>query len=330
MDRGKEDLPAAQTLPEADGSSRQPLPQPKDTMPEGWLAELANIEENADNISRLISHLSSYLGIVPFIGEGLLLPFGLPDWNNFLLTQARKAGLEGKINKCLEGGDSEQAVEQLLLARGHRAFHDAIGSAFGAHRLKGLALEGNILHVPKLAQGPVITTTFDHILEEVFKQAGTPFEYIVWGANIEIAASARLFHRKILLKIPGNAEDSRGRILTKGDYAKYYGIRDGSKMDFSLPFPQFLRRILYERSVLFLGTLIIHDRFFTVLKEVLAESPNVAHFAILEKPVLENEFKQRTNFLAYHNIRAIWYPNGRHDFMGPLLAYLAGKSHRKN
>jgi hypothetical protein len=80
--------------------------------------------------------------------------------------------------------------------------------------------------------------------------------------------------------------------------------------------------MLSGRPLLFLGCSLNQDRTIGVLKEVSTNSPFIAHYAIVEQPFSVEHFHERSRFLSNHNIRPIWYPNQRHDFIEPLLAHL--------
>lgn len=289
------------------------------------LVELEDIEDNKDNLRLLTEQVQTPIGIIPFVGAGLSIPFGFPSWSGFLKDQAKKAGIEEKISARLEKGEYEEAAEDLLEVRRYRAFHDAISSAFGAHHLNEKKLKGPVLHLPQLAKGPVITTNFDKVLEKVFEQTGMPFEDVTRGANVEMATQAIVQQKRFLLKIHGDAVDSTNRILTKSDYSRHYGSSDGASIDFSLPLPGLLQQMLLGRALLFLGCSLNQDRTITVLKEVSTKARSIAHYAIVEQPIPEGLFHKRSSFLSDHNIRPIWYPNGRHELIEPLLARVLKK-----
>src|SRR5215213_8276003 len=162
--------------------------------------EIENIEDNADNIRQLIEQLKTPIGIIPFVGAGLSIPFGFPGWSTFLTAQAKRAGadIEENIKQRLNRGEYEDAAEDLLKARGYLAFHDAIENTFAVHKLPGKELKGAVSYLPDLAAGPVITTNFDPVLEEVFRENETPFERVVWGVYAETASRAFYQNRKFL------------------------------------------------------------------------------------------------------------------------------------
>lgn len=291
-----------------------------------FLAIIISIKGNDDNLRRLTVQLKSPLGVIPFVGAGLSIPFGFPAWGSFLLDQAKQAGVEKKIRQMLNAGEYEQAAETLLFERAYQAFHDAIDSSFGSHKLADKNLKGAVSSLPQLAAGPVITTNFDHVLETVFRQSNTPFERIVWGAKADLVTMALNRQQRILLKLHGDADDITERVLTKTDYQKHYGSADGSTIDLSLPLPRLLHQVLVSRPLLFLGCSLQQDRTVTILARVSEQFRAMAHYAIVELPVSDKLYRQRARFLSDHNIRPLWYPNGRHDLIEPLLAYLTQTS----
>jgi SIR2-like protein len=288
-------------------------------------AAIGEIGDNAENLRLLVEQIETPIGVIPFIGAGISIPFGFPSWSTFLINQAKKAGIESKIQRWLDIGEFEEAAEDLLKERGFRAFHDAISSEYGVHKLVGHELYGAAMTLPQLTAGPVITTNFDHVLEEAFKRQNRRFEQEVWGAKASLATRALYQNRRFLLKIHGDAEDSSDRILTRSDYEKYYGNADGSDVDFSLPLPALIQQMLLSRPLLFVGCSLMYDRIVVVLEQVSRTYRDIAHYAIVDAPPTTSDFFERSRFLAEHNVRPIWYPHSQHQYVEALLTYL--KSH---
>ena len=291
---------------------------------------IRDIEDNEDNLRQLEDQIKTPISVIPFVGAGLSMPLGFPGWSNFLLAQAEKAGITDKIVARLDAGEYEEAAQELLVAREHRAFNDAIKNTFGSHRLPKGELKGAVSWLPRLTTGPVITTNFDQVLEKAFDQAGASFVKIVWGVKADLATEALQQNRRFLLKVHGDAEDSTERILTQGEYLDQYGSADGSEIDFSRPIPGLLQQMLISRPLLFLGCSLNNDRTVAVLKAVARNYRSIAHYAVVEQPVLPEEFHVRSKFLSGHNIRPIWYPPGHHELIVPLLSHLATIALRSN
>jgi len=284
-----------------------------------WIIE--GIEENEGSLRRLVEQLETPLGVIPFVGAGLSIPFGFPGWKDFLVSQGGRAGIEDQIRKRIEDGDYEGAAEYLLKGLGNRAFHDAIDDAFGDRKLEGKQLDGAVAILPSLALGPVITTNFDHVLERAFQEGSCPFEYAAWGAKADMVLEAFYQNQRFLLKIHGDVKDRTDRILTLSEYQKHYGPPDA--FDPSLSLPRLLKLMLESRPLLFVGCSLGADRTLAILKRISEELPGIAHYALVEKPSSDEEFRKKARHLSDHCIRPIWYPEGRHELIEPLLAYLA-------
>jgi len=282
------------------------------------LTQVLRIEENEDNLRYLVEQMKSGIGVIPFVGAGISIPFGFPSWSGFLVDQAARAGVQDQIEALLSAGEYEKAAEVLLSARGYLAFHDAIDNTFGTRRLGRVRLHGAVTSLPQIAPGPVITTNFDHVLEEAFKQCGREFQKIVTGVKPDLAAGALYQNRRFLLKIHGDSEESSERILTRKDYEDRYG----SPVDLSRPLPTLLNQMLLSRPLLFIGCSLNQDRTVDVLGSVVRNIRSLVHYAILEQPAARDQFLKRAQFVSDHNIRPIWYPNGKHEWIEKILAYL--------
>ena len=290
--------------------------------PQNQLNNIIDMEENKVNLPLLVEQLETGNGVIPFVGAGLSIPLGFPGWTEFLLEQGQSAGIKKEIENRINAGEYEEAAEDLLNALKGRAFQDNFKYAYGDRNLEIKELDGAVSLLPQLASGPVITTNFDHVLENIFEKYNCRFEHKVWGAKVDLVPEALQGSKRFLLKIHGDVDDRTERILTLSEYEKNYGSTDTSKINMNLPLPSLLRLMLTSRPLLFLGCSLNKDRTIETLKKVVQDHPGIAHFAIVEKPSSEALFHEKVRYLSEHGIRPIWYSNGQHDLIESLLEYL--------
>ncbi|HUV82057.1 MAG TPA: tetratricopeptide repeat protein [archaeon] len=280
------------------------------------------MEENKVNLPLLVEQLKTGNGVIPFVGAGLSIPLGFPGWTKFLLEQGQSAGIKKEIENRINAGEYEEAAEDLLNALKGRAFQDNFKYAYGDHNLENKELDGAVSLLPQLASGPVITTNFDHVLENIFTKYNCGFEHKVWGAKVDLVPEALHGNKRFLLKIHGDVDDRTERILTLSEYEKNYGSTDTSKTNLDLPLLSLLNLMLTSRPLLFLGCSLNKDRTLETLKKVVQDNPGIAHYAIVEMPNSEALFHEKVSYLSEHGIRPIWYPTGQHDLIKSLLEYL--------
>ncbi|MCI0476060.1 MAG: SIR2 family protein, partial [Anaerolineales bacterium] len=283
------------------------------------VTQLESLGDNKINLMRLQEQVTTRLGVIPFVGAGLSIPFGFKGWGAFLIDQAqatKNAALIARIQALLDAGEYEQAGEEVFVARGHRNFLNALETEFGDAKLQGKSLDGAVSVLPRLAPGPVITTNFDHVLERVFEQAGKPFERAVWGAKRTSLHAALTQDKHFLLKLHGDVGEQDDRVLTRADYAKYYDAPDS-------PLSQILRRLFSARPILFLGCSLAQDRWVNLLREVTQADTSLEHFAILEYPATDAAYFTRQQFLSNHGITPIWFPPQRFDLIQAILELFA-------
>ena len=289
------------------------------------LEKLKRIDGNEANLRRLVAQLRTDQGIVPFIGAGLSIPIGMPGWSTFLLTQAKRVRLTTEIQRRIQAGEFEEAAEDLLAAMRPRAFNDSIEDAFGDHNLLGKDFSGAVSYLPRLAKGPVITTNLDRVLERVFEIADRRFERVILGAKPDSFHHALNQGRSYLLKIHGDFEDASDRILTLTDYQRHYGVKERFEVDFSLPLPSLLKRVLLGRTFLLIGCSLTMDRTVSILRHIASEAPEVAHYAIVEMPRDKDQHQSKACQLADRGIRPIWFPSRRYDLITDLLGFLTNQ-----
>ncbi|MFL6212120.1 MAG: SIR2 family NAD-dependent protein deacylase [Pyrinomonadaceae bacterium] len=286
------------------------------------LNSIKKIDKNEFMLRELVAQLKSALGVLPFVGAGLSIPFGFKGWQDFLLLQAERAGIGKKIRQRIKQGEYEEAAQDLLTALAYRDFQDALLDEYGDHKLDGITLDGTVTYLPRLASGPVITTNFDRVLEKAFEDCGARFEGIVWGAKIQVAQKAVYQNKRYLLKLHGDVEDRTDRILTLSEYRKNYGMSDASRLNFKKPLPYLLQTLLTGRPVLFLGCSLKNDRVVKFLKHIANTNPDLPHYAVVEHPGTET-FSRMRKYFAEHGIRPIWYPKDKHEFVERIVRYLS-------
>jgi hypothetical protein len=111
-------------------------------------------------------------GIVLFIGAGLSVPFGFPAWKQFLRKSGKHAGVP--IEGYLEAGRFEEAAEALITAKGRPWLDHEVSRVFGRKPSPPRTASALPL-LPRLANGPIVTTNFDRVLEHVFDSAKKRF-----------------------------------------------------------------------------------------------------------------------------------------------------------
>ncbi len=252
--------------------------------------------------------------LLPFVGAGLSMDMGFPSWAGFLEGLAAECGKSGAVAALLGEGKYEEAAEAIERGLSQEIFSRRIAHTFGKRRSDTCELKGAVLALAEMAAGAVVTTNFDRILERVFREAGSAFEHVVWGSQVDSIRQAIAENKPFLLKIHGDAEERSGRVLTKREYEKHYtpGDPEGLRAQ--------LARIFQGRTVLFLGCSLGKDRTMDVLSELLRQASGLTHFAVVEKPAREDELFAKQQLLGQRGILPIFYPIGRHVCIRRQLA----------
>lgn len=259
-------------------------------------------------------------GVLPFVGAGLSKQCGYPLWAEFLEDCARRAHVG--ISKYLTIGQYEEAAEHLLKAKGRTWFDVQIRRAFGraAHCAAGVAAS----FLPRMSRGPVVTTNFDRVLEAVFRDAGDPFLYEVWGGRPRLSERTLVEDAHVLVKIHGDAQHRDSRVLTRSDYDLNYGL-SGRR---ATPLTAALLRLLSNRPILFLGCRVEDDRYLRLVRRVKLPRGG-SHFAVLPRRSSRSWMRRRAKYLRTLRIRPLWYDDGRHEAVAEFLEWLTAKRTRR-
>jgi tetratricopeptide (TPR) repeat protein len=275
-----------------------------------WIELCATDQQNRTIFDRLVRQVRE-TGVMPFVGAGLSAPYQLPQWSALIHRLAPDQKSRAHVDRRLASGDYEGAAEYLLNLRGPARFQLVFVQEFNGPLDVSKKTAVDVL--TELPNGPIITTNFDRVIEQVFKKAGLSLDVLA-GDRREQTAEALQFRTNVLLKIHGDFADPQSRIFTKTSYDRAYR--------------RWLRLLLANvaRSpLLFLGCSLTTDRTVQVLKDLVRRRETLLrHYALLPAPGSDAELRARTQELSEGtNIDAIWYPAARHEFVEYLLARLS-------
>ena len=274
---------------------------------------------NGDFLDDLERRLTSAhpIPVVPFVGAGLSIPMGFPSWTTFLTRLAAECGASAAVAALLSANQYEEAAEAVESAMGPVIFHRRVSQTYGQAKSYGCELRGAVRVLPELAPGPVATTNFDRLIERAFEEAGTAFEHVAWGSQVDQMRRATIENRPFLLKLHGDGEERSGRVLTKSEYDRQYGGNDPDGLRAQL------KRAFQGRTFLFVGCSLGADRTLEVLRDLVGESSGLEHLALVERPAEDAAFFAKQRFLGERGILPVWYPTGRHDLVEPFLRWIA-------
>ena len=279
--------------------------------------DLANsILSEGDQFDRFLALQQRYANnkLLPFVGAGMSYESGFPLWRDFLLALRRQTNLEEKtFVDLLNQGGYEEAAEQIATAMTPQAFSEAIYNKYGLRR----EICGVVHMLPDVFPRSVITTNFDHMVRDVYRHAEVPFAHELLGYEATNIRTC-LEEGSVLLKLHGNAEHGKSRVLTKSEYAAHYEA--GNKL-------KNLLGVYADRfSLLFLGCSLTKDRPIQTLKTYIDSQGYEGmpkHYAFLETPGADEARISRERELSLHHIYPIWYPQNSHeDSISALLIKL--------
>lgn len=267
--------------------------------------------------------------VIPFVGAGLSACV-YPDWRKALKMiaddvmdlSAKASALRLLSGKYVNEHEDalEQAAKYLENIWTKSVFDNKLYHIFSPEKL-GDAEVTETLHkeavavLPKLfSQGVVLTTNYDHVLEEIYRTYGKGID------TCDVLHRERLNKRlremslgSLLIKLHGDVEEaSTSIILNKESYDRAY--QDGS------PLIAALHKCYGMKSMLFLGCSLEHDRTMDELQKIL--EPGSLHFTVFscekDGAALQNTIKH----MGKKNILPILYPKGQYECVRLVLEQL--------
>lgn len=257
--------------------------------------------------------------IAPFVGAGLSRPCNYPLWGEAIQKLVKK--LEGvstseeramrpslpylnEVKQCIENWNYLKAAQ--LIYDNHKAQMDSfIRNTFDGADSKEIS--GPIVLLPQLADGCIVTTNFDGLIEKVFQKQNRAIEGYMHGTQSQNQFASRLIQgERCILKLHGHYSSTETYIFSKSQYNYAYGDK---ALDYQKPLAKILRQIFISHSLLFLGCSLEQDRtldlFIDVVSSDTFDIPE--HFAFLPKPHPHSKIIDKEDQLSRAKIRPIWY-----------------------
>ena len=289
-------------------------------------SDVLNLSQFPDN-DRVFSELKACCRngfAIPFVGAGMSVSAGCLSWRGYLLSLAQKANLDaGDIQTRLdEANDYEGVMEDVLRALGEPRFERDFERDFkAADDLSDSA----VALLPQIFGRCVVTTNFDRVVEDTWRDANKNFREKVFGrGNTSTFFRAVTSGERYLLKLHGNLDSPAERVLRRTEYDAAYGSQT-NPIDFDCPLPKILKRLFMSYSFVFLGCSLTADRTIQTFTRVCAEEGHgnlPHHFAILEYPDDFTAQGALNGRLAEAHITPLWYPEGEYGSVARILQLL--------
>ncbi len=297
--------------------------------------DMMDYGENRENRKRFHALKENLDVIIPFVGAGLSVPFGFPQWKKFLLDCCENNDvMKGKVNEILNSGKSdcyEEAASYLskeLTKENPDFFHQKIQEVFDKDIDKNI--ESPITLFSSLFKGPIVTTNFDRVLETV-----TGYKTVLYHQEENFSRFLKGTDKNMVLKLHGDVKDVKNIILTQEQYNKSYLLDTTFQKDFFA--------LLESKIFLFLGCSLDQDRTMAFMSrpEAVKWTQHVKNYAFMASPAFrfknikekteeikeeeelakqkEKEIEER---LGKVNILPIWYPEGEYQWIQSYLEWL--------
>ncbi|MDR1611088.1 MAG: SIR2 family protein [Candidatus Symbiothrix sp.] len=258
--------------------------------------------------------------IVPYIGAGMSVFAGFKTWNKFINDEYENC-FHTKKPDSMNNIVAADLIEQ---EQGKDIFYENVRITFGGN-LNDAEWE-NVLKkaetqaisiVPKLFYGPIITTNFDQIIENIHdNKLPAVFPY-----NSKELGQAVDNRKRLIYKIHGCVSDAQNVVFTKSVYDKVYSPYSELMKSLSVFFQGF--------HFLFLGSSLgvtntkgdTKDYSMDVWEKL--QNSGTYHFAILD--CTEDQISTRREELEERNIYPILFESGKYESVKIILDELLAR-----
>ena len=251
--------------------------------------------------------------VVPFVGAGLSVDGGFPAWGAHLKQQGKTSGIpEATIDSLLKEGKYEEVIEEIEKNGKRDAFIQELKDVFS----KTGKLTDTTWRLSELFNDTIITTNYDHLIEQAFETGEKDNIQLIGITNITEQPHP---DKTTIFKLHGDIEKPAQCILGKDQYDNAYG---NGALDLKKPIPKLLSYHYKTSSLLFLGCSLYQDRtmrVFHTVKTAMGDTDRPQHFSLEAMPEDEQELIERNSYLLGFGITPIWFPKGSYDCIEQIL-----------
>ncbi len=260
--------------------------------------------------------------LIPVIGSGISLPFGLPDWKTLLLEAAEYFEIAGtqieKMRLYLGEYDYLSATDMLLEA----GVTESGLKNFVAERMKEAkkqvnteAIENNYVDLAGLSYARFMTTNYDEYLNDFL---GTGSIRLSELEQIPVNEFSRARYRQIVIPIHGEISEPESIVLSRSSYEKLYSA-DAFEHGF-----QHLRE---KFTFLFMGFSFDDEYVQSMFKQIIGRFRfRAVHYILFDESEKADREKLRRLYTEY-NVKAIFYDRNRLGHTGEIREILDNIAH---
>ncbi|MCW8193378.1 hypothetical protein F6455_01095 [Proteobacteria bacterium 005FR1] len=259
--------------------------------------------DNRDRFDRL-KETCGENSVIPFVGAGMSIPSEYPGWSNYLRVLCSQTRVSpDELERLLNSGRFEEAAQTLFDDMGAPAFNEHLRNTFDRRREP----KGPINYLPRIFRSGVITTNFDTLLEGIYDTEKNKFEEVLFGVTGSEFPRLAATGRPYLLKLHGNANRQRDRVITLNEYESAYQDRKVLR--------NLVANAFFSKSMLFMGCSLATDRTIQSMSEYVNEFGHESlpqHYAFVSLQEGEDRISRREQLVSA-NIFPIWYEGVDHD-----------------
>lgn len=201
--------------------------------------------------------------LVPFMGAGISISAGAPNWDQLLQRLAAAAGLEiseqaalRKLSNLDQAAVLRSYFSEKFPGAGDVTFGQAVADAVD---VKQYGLAPSLLAC--LPSSGAITLNYDTLFEKASEDAGSP-RTVIPGEQPQHGTAAT---QKWLLKLHGSVDKPETIVLTRDDYLGYSATREALSA--------LVKAHLITHHLLFVGFGLADDHFHEIIHDVRRALP---------------------------------------------------------
>lgn len=238
--------------------------------------------------------------LIPVIGSGLSVPFGLPTWGDLIINIADEYSIRDCIKcqimsqlsnkKYLDAIDlikNEDVSEQEICIRVAECLKNA------KKMINASDIDNNYIDLLKFHRSRFITTNYDEYLDEITECAEMPLKVF---AEMNVNEFARDKYNGRIIPLHGTISKPESIVFSRASYIDNYD---------DIGFEQAFQLLRSQYTFLFLG-FSFDDIYFKKMFDKIIHRFNSHHFILLDRKQARNNYRIKRLEDKY-NVSSIFY-----------------------
>lgn len=272
-------------------------------------------EKHTSQVLEFLQDFYSRVNLIPVIGSGFSVPFGLPDWGTLVRKAAVQLELEREQQDVMDHFLKEwkylEAVDVILdTGITEEKLQQTIAEIFSAEKARAnTTCVNNYTDLAQMPRLRFMTTNYDQYINDFTGADSFPLEFL---RNIKTNEFAGRKYDHIVIPLHGEIDRPSSIVLSRQSYERLYK---------SAHFEQDFQHLRSHYTFLFMG-FSFDDLYFQSMFEKMLGRYEATHYILLEQSEQEKHREKIERLYQKYGVETIFFDASTCDYATAIHKFL--------